>query len=182
MSDAPKTILLAPNGGLPTGNYPKSELVHFTRTDTITSTDAYNAGKAAGVRVKPLVWEGFRAGPYWIEVEAGGLAHLFCAYDRDDEGVEAIKGGYLTLVSIDDLKVAAQADYEARIMAALEPAPAGVTVQEAAKVLLEADEWMPQKAKLAAVKAHLERDSKIQPVAVGAAWRAALRALSGDRT
>lgn len=60
-------------------------------------------------------------------------------------------------------------------IAALEP----VTVQEAARVLLNASgDWMPVDAKVAAVKAHVARDSKTQPVAVIEAWQSALRALA----
>jgi|TARA_R100000935_G_C2796374_1_gene148351 hypothetical protein len=55
-----------------------------------------------------------------------------------------------------------------------------VTVAEAARVLLAAHEAMPTEAKLAAVKAHLGRDSKVQPVAVIEAWRAALRSLAEE--
>lgn len=79
----------------------------------------------APVKVKDLVWDGFKSGSYKIEVEAGGIANLwFCgkAIDDDDEH-ELLRGGYLTLVSIDDLKAAAQADYTARILAALEASP-----------------------------------------------------------
>ncbi|MGR3481638.1 hypothetical protein [Salipiger marinus] len=57
------------------------------------------------------------------------------------------------------------------------PAPA-VTVAEHAQALLDAYASMPTEAKLAAVKAHLGRDSRVQPVAVIEAWRAALRALA----
>ena len=95
------------------------------------------------VKVKPLVWDGFRAGPYWIEVEADGIAHLFCDYDRTDEGVEPIKGGFLTLVSFDDLKAAAQADYEARIRSALEPDPQDARVRALVEALrAECDYWV----------------------------------------
>ena len=82
------------------------------------------------VKVRALVWDGFRAGPYWIEVEADGIAHLFCDYDRTDEGVEPIKGGFLTLVSLDDLKAAAQRDYETRILSALEPTPQAARIPD----------------------------------------------------
>ena len=51
-------------------------------------------------------------------------------------------------------------------------------MQEAARMLLDADDWMPTEAKLAAVKEHVNRDNKTQPVAVANAWRAALRALA----
>jgi hypothetical protein len=79
--------------------------------------------EGAGVRVKPLVWNGFVSGNYRIDVEKGGVAKLwrYSAEMVENEEPELMRGGYLTLVSLDDLKAAAQADYEARIMAALEP-------------------------------------------------------------
>lgn len=63
--------------------------------------------------------------------------------------------------------------------AALSAMPAQeVTVQEAAKVLLEADDYMPRSAKIAAVKAHTLREGKVRPATVVEGFRAALRALS----
>lgn len=53
-----------------------------------------------------------------------------------------------------------------------------VSVVEAARVLLGDGGMMPVPAKLAAVKAHLQRDSRVQPVAIIEAWNAALRALT----
>ena len=74
-----------------------------------------------GIKVKPLVWSGFRGEPYFIEVRSDGIACLFNNMDRDEDGnIDQMWGGFLTLVSIDDLKAAAQADYEARILEALE--------------------------------------------------------------
>ena len=35
---APERVMLAPNGGLPTGNYPKSELVEYVRSDLCDPT------------------------------------------------------------------------------------------------------------------------------------------------
>lgn len=66
-------------------------------------------------------------------------------------------------------------------LSALEPAPAP-TVAEAAKVLLDAaDEgYMPSVAKMAAVKAHVEKYGKAQPIPIIEAWQAALRALAGE--
>lgn len=77
---------------------------------------------APAVKVKPLVWEGFISGSYRIEVEKGGIARLlyYSAAIFDEEEPEQILGGYLTLVSMDDLKAAAQSHHEARILAALE--------------------------------------------------------------
>lgn len=85
---------------------------------------ALSAMPAQGVSVRPLEWAGFDSGLYYIEVREGGIANLYCRANADEDGhVEPMKGGYLTLVSLDDLKAAAQADYERRILSALSPAP-----------------------------------------------------------
>jgi hypothetical protein len=70
--------------------------------------------------IAPLVWEGFISGPYKIEVYDGGIATLWFygkAIEDDDEH-ESLGGGYLTLVSMDDLIEAANAHHRAAIMAA----------------------------------------------------------------
>lgn len=84
------------------------------------------AVEPVAVRVKPLVWDGFVAGNYRIEVEKGGIANLwrYSAEMVENEEPDLMRGGYLTLVSLDELKAAAQADHEARILAALEITPA----------------------------------------------------------
>jgi hypothetical protein len=58
--------------------------------------------------IPKLVWTGFKSGPYEICVHEGGIADLFCHGERDEDGEpEMLKGGYLTLVSIDDFKAIA---------------------------------------------------------------------------
>jgi hypothetical protein len=85
-----------------------------------------------GVRVKPLVWIGFNSGQYEIAVEDGRFVTLYDHGNRvEDNGPEIIKSGYLTLVSIADLKAAAQAHHENHILAALETAP-DMTIKQAA--------------------------------------------------
>ncbi|EEW57098.1 conserved hypothetical protein [Ruegeria sp. TrichCH4B] len=60
------------------------------------------------------------------------------------------------------------------------PAPRQ-SVQEAARVLLEwTGDYIPTVPKLAAVKAHLAHDNKTQPVAISAAWIAALQAIAQE--
>ena len=88
-----------------------------------TLTAERDAAKAGVVRVKPLVWTNreydwswwadipFGRGMYQIRHEVGYFV------DFDDE---TISGCHRTLGAA---KAAAQADYEARILAALEPAP-----------------------------------------------------------
>ena len=76
--------------------------------------DAYNAGYAAAKpKAKSLEWEGYNSGPYEIRVRRG-IADLFNHGLRDEDGdPEHLKGGYLTLISLDDLKGIAQAHYQA---------------------------------------------------------------------
>jgi hypothetical protein len=97
------------------------------------------------VTVKPLVWGGFFSGSYFIKVEEGGIANLWY-YSADmvaAEEPELIKGGYLTLVSIDDLKAAANTHNRARILSAMnvQPAPdaarAGADAKPALRLSIE---------------------------------------------
>lgn len=73
-----------------------------------------------GVRVKPLVWHGFEAGPYEIQIEKGGMAHLIYHGSSEEE---VLKGGYLSLVSMDEFKADAQEHHESFIMAMIEETP-----------------------------------------------------------
>jgi hypothetical protein len=77
---------------------------------------------AKGLRVKPLVWEGSVSENYHIEIQAGGIADLwyYSAAMVVDEEPTLIKGGYLTLVSLEELKAAAEADHAARVAAQIE--------------------------------------------------------------
>lgn len=82
---------------------------------------ALSAAEGVKPRVKKLEWDGLRSGPYYIEIRAGGVADLYNNMDRDEDGeIDPMQGGYLTLISLDDLKALAQADYEARILSALQ--------------------------------------------------------------
>lgn len=105
----------------------------------IRTLEAENAAlrEARGVRVKPLVWKkeipsanpSYSPNIAWTEfglIYANEHAFWF-------EGEEAVKCQGCR----ETTKAAAQADYERRILAALEPAP--VTVGEAARVLLALD-------------------------------------------
>jgi len=80
----------------------------------ILPRDAYNAGYAASKpKAKTLEWEGYNSGPYEIRVRRG-IADLFNHGLRDEYGYpEHLKCGYLTLISLDDLKGIAQAHYQA---------------------------------------------------------------------
>jgi hypothetical protein len=85
--------------------------------DALETADAIMA--ALPDMIPDLVWEGFKSGPYKIEVHEGGIADLwFCgmAIEEDDEH-DLLKGGYLTLVSIDDLKAIANAHNRAAFKA-----------------------------------------------------------------
>ena len=141
---------------------------------------------APAVRVKPLVWMFYHANP-----ETGFLPHetaegfggsYLIEYRRGQGGgqydfwmPERVAGKHFD--TLEAAKAAAQADYEARILSALEPQPAPVTLAEAAKVLLAAG-GMPEEAKLAAVSAYIAIDGKCRPVAVANAWEAALRRIA----
>lgn len=87
------------------------------------------------VKVKPLVWGYHPAGT----IAAPPTGHAYIIDTRMKGRVYSVKGfnPEREFGSLDEAKAAAQADYEAHIMAALEPVPAEVTVQEAAKVLLD---------------------------------------------
>lgn len=137
-------------------------------------------------RVKPLEWEDYPADDGSVMSKAVALHGTYFIVDDTDD----FSGLYLQLISHDNaqwwqhvrstcdtllegihdddlepIKAAAQADYESRILAALEP----VTVQEAAQVLLgddftspmlealdpynnDADVWNDVKAALAELK------------------------------
>mgnify|MGYP003653472031 CR=1 FL=1 len=71
--------------------------------------------------VPELVWVGFTSGAYKIEVHEGGIADVwFCGKAiEEDEEHELLHGGYLTLVSMDDLKSAANAHHVATLMSSL---------------------------------------------------------------
>jgi hypothetical protein len=92
------------------GNLPLED--HYTAT-----ADAILA--ALPDMIQPLVWDGFHSGPYKIEVqrERPIAELLFCGRAiKEDEEHERLRGGYLTLVSIDDLKAAANAHHAAQGM------------------------------------------------------------------
>lgn len=81
---------------------------------------AWNTRQAP--KVKALEWDDLISDPYWIVINHNGTADLWRAKSVEEDGEvgDYIKGGYLTLVSIEDLKAAAQADYTRRILSALE--------------------------------------------------------------
>ena len=144
------------------------------------------------VRVKPLRWEDHPAddGPVMSKAEALHGTY-FIVDDTDD-----FSGLYVQLISHDKaqwwqhvrstcetlvenvhsddlgpLKAAAQADYEARILATIEPAP--VSAREAARVLLD----QPYEAMK---KAFYAMDSK-QGEGADRIMAAALRAIAGGK-
>lgn len=174
------------------------------RSEIARLTAERDAALAGPVKVKPLVWDGFVAGSYRIDVEKGGIANLwrYSAEMVENEEPELMQGGYLTLVSMDELKAYAQADYEARILAALEPQP--ITVQDAARVPEIAEienggkRWHGEDHRVVAVrwepyKPDGQRQMKAkgrwqEQVGSGDFWRwqncdrpAALRAIAGGR-
>lgn len=69
--------------------------------------------------VVPLEWVGLESGPYQIVITDSRLADLYCHAIRDEEDDPAfITGGYLSLVSLDDLKAAAQDHHAAQALSA----------------------------------------------------------------
>ena len=102
-------------------------------------------GVAGAVKVKPLMWEcdPEELGEDWFwRAEAGPFVY---EVGEEETGVcwwqeDAVTGISICRVdgTIESAKAAAQSDYEARIMAALDVHP--LTVQDAARVLLTARE------------------------------------------
>jgi hypothetical protein len=71
--------------------------------------------------IAPLVWDGFRSGPYKIYVYDQGADLWFCTKAFNCEaGYKRLLGAYVTRVSIDDLKKNANAHHRATIMAAFQ--------------------------------------------------------------
>lgn len=72
--------------------------------------------------IEPLVWVGFTSYPYDIVVHQGGIAEVFYHGFVDEDGnaePDMLKGGYLTLVSMDDLKAAANSHRRDQVKLAL---------------------------------------------------------------
>lgn len=90
-------------------------------------TAALAAMPAQGVRVKPLEWED-KPGLSFAKTSIGTYfireRHGYWKLELDDAVITASDTA-IVFPSLRAAKAAAQADYEARIMAALEPAPAG---------------------------------------------------------
>ena len=112
-----------------------AQLIASLRAGTVTPADQPAAADAlAGkVAVKPLEWE---ANPYF-KIFTSGEYSVHEEYDKDGKtsGVLYLSGQHASdFTDIDAAKAAAQADYTARILAALEPAPltvdAALTVPE----------------------------------------------------
>lgn len=98
---------------------PQEDLELLKRAGHITCCPERKMVPAAP-KVKPLVWQGLSSGPYEIVITDGGVGHLYNYANRDEDNEpEYMHGGFLTLISIDQFKAAAQADYERRILAAL---------------------------------------------------------------
>lgn len=80
--------------------------------------------KASGIRVKPLEWEESLR-DRWIGTPVTKLGDLAFWIFRHHDGTfkRATKDGWQYKSTIEAAKAAAQADYEARIIAALDVAP-----------------------------------------------------------
>lgn len=67
--------------------------------------------------VEPLVWDGLISGSYEITVLDGGIAGVHYHGNRDEDGdPEYLRGGYLTLVSMDDLRKCANTHHRKQVM------------------------------------------------------------------
>lgn len=110
-----------------------------TKSDVSIITASVRALPSVGVTVKPLEWDGFVAGNYRIDVKQGGIANLwfYSASMVENEEPELLRGGYLTLVSIDELKETAQAHHNACTMAALDVQPAPAPSPDVAALVAE---------------------------------------------
>ena len=99
-----------------------------------------SAPAPAGVRVKPLVWEctdwssgdGVRGENdcEWTAEVWPLNSYIISWFGGDKFEINTPTDTTLKATSLEAAKAAAQADYDARVMAALEPAPAGVTVDQ----------------------------------------------------
>jgi hypothetical protein len=71
--------------------------------------------------IEPLVWDGFRSGPYKIYVYDQGADLWFCTKAFNCEaGYKRLLGAYVTMLSVDDLKQHANAHHIAAITAAFQ--------------------------------------------------------------
>jgi hypothetical protein len=76
--------------------------------------------------IAPLVWEGFKSGPYKIQVYDRGADLWFCGKAIDFDGEhERLLGDHLTMLSVDELKQHANAHHRAKIMAAFQTPTTG---------------------------------------------------------
>lgn len=133
-----------------------------------------------GAKVKPLDWHNFDAWTYWaeavcgtyhveerngwwqVELRVGGLAHIVAVTDD-------------TLpANLEAAKAAAQADYEARILAALTPTP--VDASQAADPVVNAPDPAAIREALLIVQSHADyvRDEG----AYDAGWNAAVQSIA----
>jgi hypothetical protein len=181
-------------------------------------TDAYNAGRAAGIREaaavvqqmqdrKQVVWPkdilalldsapapaGVTVKPLvWTKTSSG--TSRFPAWSSDNGMVvESLNmGGFCwggqSFDTLDAAKAAAQADYEARILAALEPAPAGVTVDDQEQAFMaavwealkaDANDLRKQKRILSAFRSVLSGD-RTAPAPAGVTVQEAARLICDE--
>jgi hypothetical protein len=89
----------------------------------------------AAVAVKPLEWDGLVSGPYEIVLDASVSGHctmadLYFYGNRDEDGEpEHLRGGYVTLISIDELKEVAQKHHAEQMAKLVNVTPAPVPVK-----------------------------------------------------
>jgi len=105
----------------------------------------------AAVKVKPLVWECFDAWTHWARMERGSYyveernGRWRLGWCVSDQSFPLMHTDDTMPEDLEAAKAAAQADYDARIRAALEPTPAdtsplaAVAMREAAADLIDCD-------------------------------------------
>lgn len=116
---APDRVFLGEFGGWPVGNWDEADLVEYVRADLATAA-----------KVKPLVWEDAKISSQCVRQTAETLFGVYEALQWSDgtyggsipTGSDEPNKEYGDLPTLEAAKAAAQADHDARIRAALEPA------------------------------------------------------------
>lgn len=107
-------------------DYPDMCLITREELAEFMSRARLSQAGARGVVVKPLEWRHFDNGDAWAQTGCG-----LCYFARRDGSWAHRNGDFVTVgTTLDEAKAAAQADYEARILAALAPSPSAGEPEE----------------------------------------------------
>lgn len=121
MDDAPERVLYQPGFVDAWRTDLPPERVHIPAVEYIRSDVAQLAAPA--VKVKPLVWVEIRTGQYFEARVIGILYSVRLGTDAIARWQAGYLGTWRDAPTIEAAKAAAQADYEARILAAIEAVP-----------------------------------------------------------